>query len=142
MSVAINYIKKKISSPKSNLILFCNDKFNTNSLKKYLSNSEISYINDLLKSSVNEPEVQAWQSKTEEALDKLRIVSLNDSSLTPMISDFEKKLNRKLKSRKAKITMKKSGLTLKYVGIGIIMIPGLIFCYYFYKWLGELFGLF
>ncbi len=51
MSVAINYIKKKISSPKSNLILFCNDKFNTNSLKKYLSNSEISYINDLLKSS-------------------------------------------------------------------------------------------
>tara|TARA_B100000963_G_C22513578_1_gene619556 strand:+ start:246 stop:1049 length:804 start_codon:yes stop_codon:yes gene_type:complete len=99
-------------------------------------------IYDLLKSSVNEPEVQAWQSKTEEALDKLRIVSLNDNSLTPMISDFEKKLNRKLKSRKAKITMKKSGLTLKYVGIGIVMIPGLIFCYYFYKWIGELLGLF
>ena len=59
-----------------------------------------------------------------------------------MISDFEKKLNRKLKSRKAKITMKKSGLTLKYVGIGILMIPSLIFGYYFYKWLGELFGLF
>ena len=51
MSVEINYIKKKISSPKSNYILFCNDKFNTNSLKKYLLNSEISYINDLLKSS-------------------------------------------------------------------------------------------
>ena len=45
-------------------------------------------IYDLFKSSVNEPEVQAWQSKTEEALDKLRIVSLNDSSLTPLISDF------------------------------------------------------
>ncbi len=51
MSVEINYIKKKISSSKSNYILFCNDKFNTNSLKKYLLNSEISYINDLLKSS-------------------------------------------------------------------------------------------
>ena len=53
MSVEINYIKKKISSPKSNYILFCNDKFNTNSLKKYLLNSEISYINDLLKSWLN-----------------------------------------------------------------------------------------
>lgn len=99
-------------------------------------------IYDLLKTSVNEPEVQAWQSKTEEALDKLRIVSLNDSSLTPLILDFEKKLNRKLKSRQAKITMKKSGLTLKYVGIGILMIPGLIFMYYFYKWIGEWLGLF
>ena len=34
-----------------NLVLFCDEKFNINSLKKYLSNSESTYINDLLKTS-------------------------------------------------------------------------------------------
>ena len=51
MSIKINYSKKTISKSSSNLVLFSNDKFNINSLKKNLSNSEYSYINDLLKTS-------------------------------------------------------------------------------------------
>ena len=51
MSIKINYSKKTISKSASNLVLFSNDKFNINSLKKNLSNSEYSYINDLLKTS-------------------------------------------------------------------------------------------
>ena len=50
MSIKINYLKTNNKSP-ANLILFSNEKFNTSSLKKYLSNSEFSYINDLLKTS-------------------------------------------------------------------------------------------
>ena len=51
MSIKINY--KNNISPKSatNLILFVGENFNTSSLKRYLSNSEFSYINDLLKNS-------------------------------------------------------------------------------------------
>ena len=51
MPIKINYLKTTTNKPSANLVLFSNDKFSTNSLKKYLSNSEYSYINDLLKNS-------------------------------------------------------------------------------------------
>ena len=51
MPIKINYLKITTNKPSTNLVLFSNDKFSTNSLKKYLSNSEYSYINDLLKNS-------------------------------------------------------------------------------------------
>ncbi len=49
MSIKINYLNKTKSNPTANLILFSNEKFNISGLKKYLSNSEFSYISDLLK---------------------------------------------------------------------------------------------
>ena len=51
MSIKINYSNKTNSKPSANLVLFSNEKFNINGLKKYLSNFEFSYINDLLKTS-------------------------------------------------------------------------------------------
>jgi len=51
MSIKINYSKKLNGESSSNLVLFTNDKFDTSNLKKYISNSEFSYINDLLKTS-------------------------------------------------------------------------------------------
>jgi leucyl aminopeptidase len=51
MSIKINFSKKTISKSLGNLVLFADEKFSINSLKKYLSNSEFSYINDLLKTS-------------------------------------------------------------------------------------------
>ena len=51
MSIKINYIKKTIGKYSGNLALFSDEKFNINNLKKHLSNSEFSYISDLLKIS-------------------------------------------------------------------------------------------
>ena len=51
MTVKISYLKKTINKPTSNLILFTNDKFEIISLKNSLSNSEFSYIHDLIKTS-------------------------------------------------------------------------------------------
>ncbi len=51
MSVKINYLKKAATKSSANLVLFANDNFNTQSLKKYISNNEFLYINDLLKNS-------------------------------------------------------------------------------------------
>ena len=51
MTIKIIYSKKPIRKTSSNLVLFVNEKFNTNNLKKYISNTEFSYINDLLKTS-------------------------------------------------------------------------------------------
>ena len=50
MSIKINY-SKKIKKTLNNLVLFTGEKFKINNLKKYLSTSEFSYINDLLKNN-------------------------------------------------------------------------------------------
>ena len=51
MTVQITY--KTVNSKKvsSNVVLFVNEKYNISGLKKYISNSEFSYISDLLKNS-------------------------------------------------------------------------------------------
>jgi leucyl aminopeptidase len=51
MSIKINYSNKVTSKSVGNLVLFADEKFSISGLKKYLSSSEFSYINDLLKTS-------------------------------------------------------------------------------------------
>ena len=51
MAIKINYLNKTTAEHSANLILFSNEKFNTNSLKKFLTSNELVYINDLLKTS-------------------------------------------------------------------------------------------
>ena len=51
MSIKINYSNKAINKSLANLVLFADEKFSSNGLKKYLSNSEFTYIDDLLKTS-------------------------------------------------------------------------------------------
>ena len=51
MSIKINFKNSIFKKNSSNLVLFTDEKFNTNPLKRYISNLEFSYITDLLKSS-------------------------------------------------------------------------------------------
>ena len=51
MSIKINYSNKISGKSLGNLVLFVDEKFSINSIKKHLSSSEFSYINDLLKTS-------------------------------------------------------------------------------------------
>ena len=51
MTVNINYISSGSRKISSNLVLFVDEKFNINGLKKHISNYEFSYILDLLKNS-------------------------------------------------------------------------------------------
>ena len=51
MPIKINYSKNTSNKSNVNTVLFTNAKFNTNHLKKYLSDTEIIYIDDLLKTS-------------------------------------------------------------------------------------------
>ena len=51
MSIRINYLNKFANNPPTNLILFVDEKFNINGLKKTISSIEFSYISDLLKTS-------------------------------------------------------------------------------------------
>ena len=51
MTIQINYKTSNSKKVSSNLVLFVDEKFNISGLKKYISNSEFSYISDLLKNS-------------------------------------------------------------------------------------------
>jgi len=51
MSIQINYKNNSEKKSSANLILFTDEKFNINGLKKHLSDAEFDYISDLLKNS-------------------------------------------------------------------------------------------
>ena len=51
MSIKINYLNNFANKPPTNLILFVDENFNINGLKKVISSIEFSYISDLLKTS-------------------------------------------------------------------------------------------
>ena len=51
MSIKINYSNKIISKPLINQVMFVEENFSISAIKKHLSNTEFSYINDLLKKS-------------------------------------------------------------------------------------------
>ena len=51
MSIKINYKSSKSKKNLNNIVLFVDENFNITGLKKYISNSEFSYISDLLKTS-------------------------------------------------------------------------------------------
>ena len=51
MSIKINYKNSIFKKSLGNLVLFADEKFNVNPLKKYISSLEFSYIADLLKTS-------------------------------------------------------------------------------------------
>ena len=51
MSIKINYTNKLNSKSSTNLVLFVDENFNINGLKKVISKEEFSYISDLLKNS-------------------------------------------------------------------------------------------
>ena len=49
MNIKINFKKQVFNKSNENLILFVDENFNISSLKKNISNSDYSYISDLLK---------------------------------------------------------------------------------------------
>ena len=49
MSIQINFKNYGSNKSPANLVLFVDEKFNISGLKKYISNSEFSYISDLIK---------------------------------------------------------------------------------------------
>jgi leucyl aminopeptidase len=51
MSIKINYQNNNLNKSSANLVLFVDENFNIKGLKKLISNTDFSYISDLLKTS-------------------------------------------------------------------------------------------
>ena len=93
MSIKLNYLKKTGSSS-SNLVLFCDEKYSTGGLKKYLSNTEFSYINDLLKTVDQKKSLFVFEVNSKK---KIVLVStkknLKTSDAENLGAEFYKKIN-------------------------------------------------
>ena len=61
MQLNLIYSKKTTTKSDNNLILFCNEKLNISRLKKNVSNSEFTYINELLK-NIEKKKKNIWIS--------------------------------------------------------------------------------
>ena len=49
MTIKINYLKKSDYKKSSNIVLFVNENFDVKKIKRFFSNSEFVYVNDLLR---------------------------------------------------------------------------------------------
>ena len=83
MTIKVNYSKKKISKFSSSLVIFSNEKFDINTLKKNLSNAEFNYINDLLNTKDTKKKLFKFDINSKK---KIILVLVKNNSL---ISDLE-----------------------------------------------------
>ena len=83
MSVKINYPKNTKNNISHNLVLFSDGKFKINNLKKYLKDSEFSYITDLLKTSDLEKNLLVFEITSKK---KIVLISIKNNLKT---SDIE-----------------------------------------------------
>ena len=83
MTVKISYLNRKINELSSNLVLFTNERFDIKSLKKNLSSSEFSYIDDLLKTSDLKKKILVFEVNSKK---KIILISIKNNLKT---SDIE-----------------------------------------------------
>ena len=93
MPIKINYSNKTDSEPSANLVLFSNEKFNINGLKKYLSNSEFSYINDLLKTSDLKKNLFVFEVNSKK---KIVLISIKNNLKTSDVENLGAELYRRI----------------------------------------------
>ena len=95
MSIKLNYSKQISSKSSSNLVLFCNEKYNTSGFKKYLSNSELSYINDLLKTIDLKKNLFIFEVNSKKKIVLILIKNnLKNSEIENLGAEFFKRINQ------------------------------------------------
>ena len=93
MSLKINYLKKT-NLNSNHLVLFTNDNFKINGLKKYLSDSEFSYISELLKSSDLKKNILLFDLNSKKKIILVSIKNnLKNSDIENLGAEFFGKIN-------------------------------------------------
>ena len=93
MSLKIKYLQTKYKSA-SNIVLFSDEKFNINKLKRHFSNHEFLYVNDLLKSSDLKKKLLVFELSSKK---KIVLVSIKKNSKSSEIeslgAEFYERIN-------------------------------------------------
>jgi len=94
MSVKINYLNKILGDYSKNLVLFSNEKFNSNGLKKYFKNDEYQYIQDLLKTSDLKKKILSFDINSKKKIILISLKNnLKNSDIENLGADFFKLIN-------------------------------------------------
>ena len=94
MSIKLNYLNKTSNKLSSNLVLFCDEKYSVNGLKKYLSNDEFSYISDLLKTIDLKKNLCVFDVNSKKKIILISIKKNNKiSDVENLGAEFYKKIN-------------------------------------------------
>jgi leucyl aminopeptidase len=95
MSIKINYSQNKSTKSSGNLVLFTDDKFSTNTLKKYLTDLEFSYISDLLRSSDLKKNLFVFEVNSKKKIVLISIKKdLKTSDVENLGAEFYKRINQ------------------------------------------------
>ncbi len=92
MSLKINYLSTLKKTP-SNIILFADEKFRINRLKKHLNNNEFSYINDLLKNSDIKKNLLVFELSSKK---KIILISIKEKLKTADIENLGAELYNRI----------------------------------------------
>ena len=112
MPVNINYKTSRANHSSSSLVLFSNDKFNISGLKKYLSNSEFSYINDLLKTSDLKKNLLVFEVSSKK---KIILISIKNNLKTSDIENLGAELYGKINhGKKSEYILSSDSVPVKY----------------------------
>ena len=98
MSIKINY-KNSPSKTSSNLVLFVDEKFNVLSLKKHISSSEYSFINDLIKTKDYKKKILTFDISSKR---KIILVSSKKNSTGSIVENLGAKFYDLFKDSKLK----------------------------------------
>ena len=99
MSVKINYSNKSAVQLSTNTVIFVDEKFNTKNIAKYVSNSEISYINDLLKISDLKKNILIFELNSKKKIVLVSIKKdLKNSDIENLGAEFFGKINHEKKN--------------------------------------------
>ena len=94
MSIEINHSNIDLKKPSTNLILFVEENFNINGLKKYISNIEFSYINDLLKNSDLKKNIFVFEVNSKKTIFLISIKkNLETSDIESLGAEFHSHIN-------------------------------------------------
>ena len=97
MTIKINYKNKNIKKNNTNYVLFVDEKFNLTPIKKYVSSSEFSYINDILKTYDLKKRLFLFELSSRK---KFILVSIKKDIKSFEIENLGAELFRKIKSEK------------------------------------------
>ena len=99
MSIQINYKNDIPKKTTNNLVLFVDEKFNTSNLKKYISNLELSYINDLLKTSDLKKNLFVFEINSQKKIVLISLKNkLENSDIENLGAEFYGRINHEKKS--------------------------------------------
>ena len=97
MTLKINYSKNTNNGVNENVVLFCNDSYKIDSLKKFLSISEFSFVKDLLKSSDLKKNLQIFEVNSKK---KIALVSIKNNLKTSDIENLGAEFYKRINIRK------------------------------------------